>query len=92
MLNYKVIALLIIAVSANLRNLETVTTDPMVVMATYVKGFWFAGNTDNTTNTTNFTNATYSALDTADLSDSCAAYTGFVANFEWTNMLVCQMM
>ena len=85
MLNYKVIALLIIAVSANLRNLETVTADPTVVMATYVKGFWFAGNTanntDNTTDTTNFTNATYSALDTADLSDSCAAYTGFVANF-----------
>jgi len=84
MLNYKVIALLIIAVTANLRNLETVTADPMVTMADYVKEFSFAGTTNATDNTTMFGNAVYSADDTADLTDECSAFSGFVAHFKWT--------
>lgn len=85
MLNYKVIALLIIAVTANLRNLETVTNDTMMVMADYVKEFSFTGTTNPEDNTTMFANATYSADDTADLSDECSEYSGFVAHFMWTN-------
>jgi hypothetical protein len=72
MLNYKVIALLIIAVTANLRNLDTVTTDPFIVMADYVKEFSFSGTTNATDNTTMFGNAMYAADDTADLTDECS--------------------
>ena len=84
MLNYKVIALLIIAVTANLRNLETLTADPMVTMADYVKEFTFAGTTNDTDKTTMFGNAMYTADDSADLTDECAAFSGFVAHFKWT--------
>jgi hypothetical protein len=85
MLNYKVIALLIIAVTANLRNLETVTASPNMHMADYVKEFSFTGTINATDNTTMFANATYTSDDTATLSNECSEYSGFVAHFGWTN-------